>query len=533
MAFSSIQSINIRPEVNILSILKNVNYKAWFAIAEFVDNAIQSSIATRNALVQVAGENYQLKVSIEIDVTEGQEKITIRDNAGGINSDTFPRAFRPAAIPVVRTGLSEFGMGMKSAACWFADYWTVRTTAIGEPIERIVTFDVERIVADQTEDLSIKEIPVLAQEHYTEVVLTRLNQIPQTSTIAKIKRHLASMYRVYLREGLLNLTYNGQPITYEFPSVLEAPHYETGSPTRWIKEIELEIKPGMKIKGFAGLLSKGSTSNAGFALLRRKRVIFGSDDEPYRPYEIFGKPNSFMYQRLFGELNLEGFEVSHTKDGIQWNQYEDTVLRTLKNLLNEDPLPLLRQSKESYKPKQPQNQSNQQSQQDISASSLPKTTSIVNSTSHSHQPSTNTQTSPSTVFSGIGISSQGASPRSPSTSSIPSVAKPSSQPREYEKKTFQISLNGQIWTVRVELNKDSGIGDWWSILGVGKFETDIRISLAHPFMTQFYFEDDSSLEPIIRLIATMAVAEMIAQQSGIQKAGVFRMYINEALRNGF
>jgi len=39
-----IQSVNIRPEVSILSILKSVNYKSWYAIAEFVDNAIQSAL---------------------------------------------------------------------------------------------------------------------------------------------------------------------------------------------------------------------------------------------------------------------------------------------------------------------------------------------------------------------------------------------------------------------------------------------------------------------------------------------------------
>ena len=37
----------------------------------------------------------------------------------------------PAAIPPDRSGLSEFGMGMKSAACWFAPRWSVRTKALG------------------------------------------------------------------------------------------------------------------------------------------------------------------------------------------------------------------------------------------------------------------------------------------------------------------------------------------------------------------------------------------------------------------
>ena len=54
---------------------------------------------------------------------------------------------------------------------------------------------------------------------------------------------------------------------------------------------------------------------AGFALFRRDRLIQGSGDEGYRPELIFGKPNTFAYQRVFGEIHLDGFQVSHTKDG--------------------------------------------------------------------------------------------------------------------------------------------------------------------------------------------------------------------------
>lgn len=42
-------SINIRPGVGILSVLSHLNYKPWFAVAEFVDNAIQSFIDYRVA----------------------------------------------------------------------------------------------------------------------------------------------------------------------------------------------------------------------------------------------------------------------------------------------------------------------------------------------------------------------------------------------------------------------------------------------------------------------------------------------------
>ena len=32
---------------------------------------------------------------------------------------------------------------MKSAACWFAPRWTVRTSALGEPVVRTVHFDID------------------------------------------------------------------------------------------------------------------------------------------------------------------------------------------------------------------------------------------------------------------------------------------------------------------------------------------------------------------------------------------------------
>src|SRR5205823_5211700 len=123
--------INIRPEVSILSVLSHVNYTAWFALAEFVDNSLQSFLDYRGELLSADGAAYKLRVSIEID-TYDRGRITIRDNAAGIHESDYERAFRPAAVPLNRNGLSEFGMGMKSAACWFAQNWTVRTTALDE-----------------------------------------------------------------------------------------------------------------------------------------------------------------------------------------------------------------------------------------------------------------------------------------------------------------------------------------------------------------------------------------------------------------
>lgn len=47
--------------------------------------------------------------------------------------------------------------------------------------------------------------------------------------------------------------------------------------------------------------------------MRRGRVIVGGGDERYFPTVIFGQSGSFRYRRLFGEIELEGFEVSFNK----------------------------------------------------------------------------------------------------------------------------------------------------------------------------------------------------------------------------
>src|SRR4051812_16683779 len=111
--------VNIRPGVSILSVLRHLNYRSWFAMAEFVDNSLQSFLDQRDELACLDGAGLALRVHIELDPTDGG-RITIRDNAAGIHEADYPRAFRAAEVPPDRGGLSEFGMGMKSAACWFA-----------------------------------------------------------------------------------------------------------------------------------------------------------------------------------------------------------------------------------------------------------------------------------------------------------------------------------------------------------------------------------------------------------------------------
>src|SRR5437870_1671698 len=92
------ERINIRPEVSILSVLRHLNYKPWYAVAEFVDNSLQSFLTSRGAIEDLHGKGAKLKVDIEFDATP-PGRIVVRDNAAGIARSDYARAFKPAEPP--------------------------------------------------------------------------------------------------------------------------------------------------------------------------------------------------------------------------------------------------------------------------------------------------------------------------------------------------------------------------------------------------------------------------------------------------
>ena len=117
---------------------------------------------------------------------------------------------------------------MKSASCWYAKRFSVSSTALGEPVERTVRFDVPTIVADQVEVLPVVETAHPQDAHGTEVVLEDLHRpVPTGRTLGKVRRYLASIYRVFLRAGTLRLIVGEEEIEgHSEPDVLLAPRWD-------------------------------------------------------------------------------------------------------------------------------------------------------------------------------------------------------------------------------------------------------------------------------------------------------------------
>ncbi|MHB1418189.1 MAG: ATP-binding protein [Bacillota bacterium] len=500
------RKIDIRPGVSVLAVLRHLNYKPWYALGEFVDNAVESFTRHLHELRDI-NSGIKLRVDIDID-TVSPARISIRDNAAGIFEAEYGRAFRPAAIPPDRTGLAEFGMGMKSAACWFAPRWSVRTSALGESVARTVNFDIANIVNDDIKEIIIQETEEKPENHYTEVVLEEIFHVPVGRTVAKLKEHLTDIYRNFIRSGLLDLRFCGEPLAYREPNILSAPYFKDkeGPNSEWRKSIDFDFGDGLSVKGFAALRETANTAKAGFSLFRRGRVIQGSGDEGYRPSYIFGSSNSYRYQRLFGELHLDGFEVSHTKDGFRWDDNEQPFLELLREHIDSDDLPLLKQA-EGYRVR-------------VSGEQLIKA-----------------------ALQAVANATQAMEKTLPEILPIVAREEPVDTPREeaLQKSTlagrrFDILFRDKDWAIKVELTDDPAESQWLAVSDTPETRGEprrlnIRVSVVHPFMVRFARTDTEDVEALLRVAAAIALAEVLARDSGVRMAGTVRRNVNEILKD--
>lgn len=314
------KTINIRPTTSVYATYKNIKYDPWTAIAEFVDNSTQSYYDHTDQLKQTKYWN-GLEVEIEYGHTEDGKgfQLVIRDNAYGMNFHDFQRAIILDSPPKNATR-SEFGMGLKTAACWFGTKWSVESTALGSDVKYKAVIDVDMLHKYKNEEIEVIETSCSPKEHGTTVTITNLNRTLSGRQIGKTKDQLRGMYRVDLRTGDIRIYYNGEELQYSDPPILTE-DLPDGTKKVWKEDFEFVINKNDReyhVNGFMALLEEGSTSGAGFTLLRRGRVIVGGYENCYRPEEVFKKSNSFTYQRLIGELNMDDWPVTQTKDAFDW-----------------------------------------------------------------------------------------------------------------------------------------------------------------------------------------------------------------------
>jgi hypothetical protein len=323
-------SITFRIGPDVISSYRRLSYTPWHALAEFVDNSTQSYTNNRAALDKAyTAEGEGLEVSISYDKDSGL--LRIADNAMGMTLGELEEALHVARRPKVTTGRSKYGMGMKTAACWLGEMWTVRTKKLGSDTEFEVTINVAEIAKGNV-DLNPRSTKVANKSlHYTVVEVTSLLRVFRGRTLGKIRDYLRSMYREDFRNKSLQLMWNGAALSWEEVDEQLA-SAEDGK--KYKKQFKFAID-GKMVEGFVGILARGSRAKAGFSILHGGRVVRGWPDA-WRPESIFGQlqgSNDLVNQRVVGEVHLDAFDVSHTKDDILWvgDEEEEVEKELLKH----------------------------------------------------------------------------------------------------------------------------------------------------------------------------------------------------------
>jgi hypothetical protein len=518
------EKVSIRPGVGLYAMFPSLKYSPWVALGEMVDNSIQSYLEHKEELIELNGPSYKLR--IDINFTGGENPtILIADNAAGIFEKDIDRAFTPAMPPQNKTGISQYGIGMKSSACWYSNYFTIKTQALGDDVSRTVIFDIKKIIAEQTLELDIQKEQVRnAKAHGTRIIMRDLHQpIPMAGAASRVRSYLRSMYRDFLKYQEIEISINGDQLDAAPTEWLKSPYWDKTGPTgetiEWVKKFEIELNesfvpdPGNteppKIRGEIGILSRGDTKRAGLALIWRRKVVQGvgnlaeSPDDLYRPLQIYSSANSFERQRIIGEIDVSELRVTSFKDAINWRPgQEEEALKKIKAILNEGEAPLLKMAR-NYRVLE----SSIKERKDVrgTVDGITATTSSLIDFENGSDP----------LILG---DYAGTEIPEPSRSDVPSI-------KSYIKLRPNYSSD-----IELELKEQGQDPQWLRVSNDENGKWTITVNRDHPFMNSFVAANPDSLEPVLRIALAIGIAEIQGKIAGYETAGFLRLSINELLK---
>ena len=327
------RSINIRPDSGVYSTFRRISYRPWSAIAEFVDNATQNYFDHKSEIAKFTGGKPELVIDIAYDANA--KTLAILDNANGMNWNELERAIQLNRPPKDTSGRSEFGMGLKMAACWFGSRWRVVTKRLGDEIEYEAMIDVEKLESEKPDSIMVtSRFGLEPSDHYTRIEIEGLHRTFRGRARSSMQENIASIYRRDIESGDISINWNGEPFEWERDPVFEE-KLPDGTIKQWQKDVHFDVS-GLEVTGKVWIRIPGRARRAGMHLFRRNRLVLGGPGNGYKPHEIFGAPNQYPAQRLVGELNLDQWPVTQTKDAFDWDgDLENEFINQLNSAIAE------------------------------------------------------------------------------------------------------------------------------------------------------------------------------------------------------
>lgn len=294
----SSKKVHIPPDPSIFTRLAATNMPIERAIAELVDNSIDSFLANRAALAKLGIQGATVKV------TFGQD-VTVADNCSGMLEQDLIDAFclgksKKGKIAAGLGLIGRYGLGMKAASMVLGKRMTVRTKTASDDKALELTLDADGLEKHGWYIDPPKSVKV-DWKHGTEVVIGRLHRTYSRPTRDRVIETCARLFRHYIKSGDLHLLIDDMHV---------APHEEATKPGTY-RELSIKLGAGEGvIKGWVGMMNKvqSHSGNYGFTLVRNKRVV----DE----YVKIGIRKSNWESKIVGELFLDNWDVDFTKARI-------------------------------------------------------------------------------------------------------------------------------------------------------------------------------------------------------------------------
>ena len=504
---NSIEAVNISIGANMYGRFEDLTNTPSNVLAEFVDNALQSYRDNKEQLHSL-NSNYRFSVSIEFirdETSKEIQEIRVADNASGISLGRYQTAFMPAKTPENNTGLNEFGMGFKTAACWLGEVWEVKTKALNETEERTIHFDLNQVTKNDLNTLPVGHVARPVTEHYTIFTITQLTKnSPKSQGIAKIKKDLASIYRMSLRSGEMRLVVDEEVLEFKDPEILTAPFFKdtTGPAVYWKKNIDFDLGQ-YKAHGYIGVLKEMSSQNNGFVLLRRGRVVKGAENgQRYFPKSLCGNVGSPRYKRIFGELELEGFKVSFNKNDILDKENLDALMEALKGEIHTKEFDLYAQA-EGYRV---------DARNKIAKKLVTK-------------PDTSSPTARTTIE--LSTEESKSTPvHSPGMQPKPSEKQPIGASMVYGEYEDKYKINGKEYTLQVKLEGGDSDLFWVDVSKEAENIIICHINTSHVFFEHFGMPNAA----VIAVLKTLAIAKYTAKKEADNDAAKMVEYFNEYIK---
>lgn len=338
--------VDVSPEMRLYKILQRQSYDIGTALAEFVDNSVQSFVDKNKAINAIDGKDATLTVQIIVD--SNKNSIEIKDNAGGINRKEFQNAIRmgnETGFNPDSESLSVYGIGMKSSAIWFTNKWSVETSALGSAEKLVATFNLDQLLETESTQIEVSSHPEQENKHYTNIIIRdSLRDLKQSEDYFKdtvlpfLKETFFKFKNVFIELEHDKLVLQTQKAFLKEPSPLVYPEVDRNGEKKsanlvtWRRKLDFR-HDGKRVRGFVMIMDPGGYRSPGIRLLRNRRVILGTQggDRQNKPTVLLGTANKYAAQRLYGELTLNEFAVNFMKSGFDENM--DALYRAVRSEL--------------------------------------------------------------------------------------------------------------------------------------------------------------------------------------------------------